>query len=173
MKRQLVLATAISLIFSAVNASEPAPDAKSAVDYDGFSTLVAELAPVRSERLISLDTFLKYAAEEDTIILDARSAEAYAAGHIAGAVNLSFSDFTQGKLDKLLGDKSRRILIYCNNNFTDNIEPVLEKKVKLALNIPTYINLHGYGFENIYELNDAISIDDPRIEFIGSVPQPL
>ena len=154
------------MTFGLAFASEPAPLQKAYVDYDGFSALVEELAPIRNERLISVDTFLEYAADEDTLILDARSAEAYAAGHIAGAVNLSFSDFTQGKLDKLIGDQNRRIVIYCNNNFVDNIEPVLKKRVELALNIPTFINLYGYGFENIYELNDAISIDDPRIEFV-------
>ncbi|WP_425408311.1 rhodanese-like domain-containing protein [Hyphococcus sp.] len=140
----------------------------SAVDYQGFSMLVEELAPVRSERLISLDTFLQFSQEKDTIILDARSADAYAAGHIDGAINLAFADFTQGKLDNLLGDKNRRILIYCNNNFTDNIEPVLKKRVELALNIPTFINLYGYGYENIYELNETISINDPRIAFTAA-----
>lgn len=173
MKKHVGIAAAISLSIGATFASEPAPAPENAVDYQGFSTLVEELAPVRAERLVSLDTFLEYAAHEDTIVLDARSAEAYAAGHMAGAINLSFSDFTQEKLDKLIGDKTTRILIYCNNNFIDNIEPVPLKRIELALNIPTFINLYGYGFENIYELNEAISIDDPRIEFVRGAPARL
>lgn len=166
MRKYLGVAAA-ALTFGSTFANEPVPLQEARVDYGGFSALVEELAPVRNERLISLDTFLEYAADENTLILDARSAEAYAAGHIVGAVNLSFSDFTQGKLDKLIGDQNRRILIYCNNNFVDNVEPVPLKRVELALNIPTFINLYGYGYENIYELNEAISIDDPRIEFAG------
>lgn len=177
MKQHIILMAALALSASATFASEPASSPPqlpaNAVDYQGFSTLVEELAPIRSERLISLDTFLEYAADDDTIILDARSADAFAAGHIAGAVNLPFADFTQEKLDKLIGDPKKRILIYCNNNFVDNIEPVPLKRIELALNIPTFINLYGYGFENIYELNDAISIDDPRIEFVRDAPARL
>jgi hypothetical protein len=138
------------------------------VDYQGFAALVGDLEAYREKRLIDVETFLRYAASSDTIILDSRSAEAFARGHIEGAVNLPFSDFTQEKLDKLLGGKSQRILIYCNNNFEDNIEPVLLKRVELALNIPTFINLYGYGYKNIYELEEVISVTDQRIRFIRS-----
>lgn len=138
------------------------------IDYQGFAALVGDVEAYREKRLIDLDTFLQYAADEDTIILDSRSAQAFARGHLEGAVNLPFSDFTQEKLDSLLGGKSRRILIYCNNNFADNIEPVVLKRVELALNIPTFINLYGYGYKNIYELGDTISVTDPRIRFVRS-----
>lgn len=137
------------------------------IDYPGFSTLVEEVEPYRESRLIDLETFLSYAEDENTIILDSRSAYAFEEGHIEGAINLPFSDFTQGKLDKLLGDKSKRILIYCNNNFSDNISPVMKKSIELALNIPTFINLYGYGYQNIYELEDVISINDGRIRFVS------
>ncbi len=139
------------------------------VDYPGFSSLVSEVDPYRQDRLIDLDTFLSYAEDRGTIILDSRSAAAFQAGHIEGAINIPFSDFTQDKLDRLLGDKSKRILIYCNNNFSDNVAPVMLKRVELALNIPTFINLYGYGYKNLYELNETISIDDPRIEFVGGL----
>ena len=138
------------------------------IDYDGFQKLVGDVEEVRQERLVNLNTFLEFADDEDTLILDSRSAAAFAAGHIEGAVNLPFSDFTQEKLDKLIGDKNRRILIYCNNNFADDIEPVPLKRMELALNIPTFINLYGYGFENIYELDGLISLEDPRIKFVSS-----
>lgn len=46
------------------------------------------------------------------------------------------------------------------------------KRVELALNIPTFINLYGYGYKNIYELGDMISVDDPRIRFV-SAPEAL
>ncbi|HMU95988.1 MAG TPA: rhodanese-like domain-containing protein, partial [Elusimicrobiota bacterium] len=44
-----------------------------------------------------------------------------------------------------------------------------EKPVTLALNIPTYINLYGYGYRNVYELNELVDVKDPRIEFEGSL----
>lgn len=54
------------------------------------------------------------------------------------------------------------------------ITKIDEKKVKfnneytLALNIPTYINLYGYGFKNVYELNELVDVNDPRITFEGT-----
>ncbi len=163
------LIAASALAACAADSPAPKQTANSNIDYSGFAALVGDVDEYRAKRLIDLDTFLRYAADEDTVILDSRSAEAFARGHIDGAINLPFSDFTQEKLDKLLGDKSRRILIYCNNNFEDNIEPVLLKRVELALNIPTFINLYGYGYENIYELEDVISVKDRRIEFTQSI----
>ena len=38
----------------------------------------------------------------------------------------------------------------------------------LALNIPTYINLYGYGYRNVYELNELVSVRDRRVEFEGT-----
>lgn len=38
----------------------------------------------------------------------------------------------------------------------------------LALNIPTYINLFGYGYQNVYELNELVDVKDERIVFEGS-----
>lgn len=38
----------------------------------------------------------------------------------------------------------------------------------MALNIPTYINLYGYGYKNVYELGDLISVYYSGIEFEGT-----
>jgi hypothetical protein len=43
------------------------------------------------------------------------------------------------------------------------------RPIMLALNVPTYINLYGYGYRNVYELHELVNIDDPRIEFEGSI----
>jgi len=65
-------------------------------------------------------------------------------------------------------DKGRPVYIYCNNNFADNRVPVVTKKLELALNIPTFINLYGYGYENVWELGEVISMDEPRIDWIAN-----
>jgi hypothetical protein len=91
----------------------------------------------------------------------------YTQGHIAGAVNLNFSDFSAGMLSEVIGAKNRRILIYCNNNFTDNVSPVVLKSAPLALNVPTFINLYGYGYQNIYELSGAYSVMDAEIDWVS------
>lgn len=47
------------------------------------------------------------------------------------------------------------------------------KPITLALNIPTYLNLYGYGYQNVYELSELISVYDERIEFEGSEVEAL
>ena len=48
------------------------------------------------------------------------------------------------------------------------VETIALKPITLALNIPTYINLYGYGYRNVYELSEFVSIYDPRLEFEGT-----
>jgi len=139
-----------------------------AIDYPMFLKLSAEAHVYRKDRLVSKSTFLEMASRPNTLILDTRSKEAYDQGHIEGAVHLNFSDFTEGKLAKVIGDKDRQILIYCNNNFAENETPFLRKKVELALNIPTFINLYGYGYKNIFELEDSVSMTDPDMKIVSS-----
>ncbi len=158
---------------------------KALVDYDDFKTLVTEVETHREERLVDLDTFLKMSKEENVVILDSRSDFRYNRKHLKGSIHLSFTDYTQENLAKLIPDPNTKILIYCNNNFdgdqidfaskvsipTESIETQIlsnRKPIMLALNIPTYINLYGYGFRNIYELDELVNINDPRIEFEGT-----
>lgn len=159
---------------------------KSLADYNAFKDLVAEVESYRSDRLINLDTFLEMSKEENTIILDTRSDFRYNRKHIKGAAHLSFSDFTQGNLwDLIPPEENMRILIYCNNNFEgdatdfatkisfprkDRETQILSnrKPIMLALNIPTYINLYGYGYREIFELDELVNVKDPRIEFEGT-----
>ncbi len=138
------------------------------IDYTGFRNLTGEVDSVRQQRLVSLAEFQRMAREGDTLILDARSADAYAEGHIAGAINLPFTDFTDQSLAASIGDPNRRILIYCNNNFENNARPVVLKRVELALNIQTFINLYGYGYRNVYELGDVVNFNDPAVSWVTS-----
>lgn len=179
MKLLSLLASAMILsalsLQPAIAQSPQGPDAASnpQVDYAGFLRLTEELAEYRQGRLISLDEFTAKAKQQDAIILDTRSVAAFEQGHIDGAINIPFSDFTEEKLVKILGDKSRPVLIYCNNNFRDNIPPIRLKMAPLALNIPTFINLYGYGYKNIYELNGVTHIADPRARWTGEPTPPL
>lgn len=142
------------------------PGDPSIVDYDGFAGLVAEVEPYRQKRLVSMEEFNRLAADPNTVILDTRSPEAFAAGHIRGAINVNFSDFTDEKLAAVIPSPTTRILIYCNNNFIDDEPPVPLKRAPLALNVPTFVNLYGYGYRNIYELADLVSLDDPAVDWV-------
>ena len=156
------------IILSALLATTPvsvlAEDAQARgqlVDYAGFVELTADLAEYRAQRLLPKDEFLRRSAAEGALILDTRSAVAFAAGHLAGAVNLPFSDFIDEKLRAIIGDDpTRPIFIYCNNNFSDDAFPVPLKRAPLALNIPTFINLYGYGYTNIWELEGTMPLAD-------------
>lgn len=147
---------------------EPTISTKHSINFDGFIAFSERTMEYRADRLISLDKFMAFADEYDTIILDTRSADAFDAGHIDGAIHLNFSDFTEAKLADVIPDRATRILIYCNNNFLDDIEPVPAKSSQLALNIPTFVNLFGYGYLNVYELGEMVSLDDPRLGWTPS-----
>jgi hypothetical protein len=106
---------------------------------------------------------------------------------LKGAKHLSFTDFTQANLASVITGFQTRILIYCNNNFegdqTDLASKVAlpasnnslnsqiasqAKPIMMALNIPTYINLYGYGYHDVYELDELVSVHDSRIGFEGT-----
>ena len=138
------------------------PNAK--VDFTAFLNTSSEAYKYRKNRLIDAKEFIEMSKNENTIILDTRSKEAFIKRHINGAVHLNFSDFTKEKLEKIIPDKKTRILIYCNNNFISNSEYLALKSPPLALNIPTFINLYGYGYRNIFELNSLVKDDNSIIK---------
>lgn len=135
------------------------------IDFEGFLKISQEVNEYRQGRLVPIETFMAFAKEENTIILDCRSKEAYNAIHIKGAIHINFSDFTEKKLAEVIPDKNTRILIYCNNNFISQHEALVSKSAPLALNIPTFVNLYGYGYKNVYELSSYLIQEDPRLEF--------
>jgi hypothetical protein len=167
---------------------------KAKVSFEDFMSIVAQVQTHRASRLIDLDTFLKMSKESGVIILDTRSTFRFERIHLKGARHLSFTDFTQANLAKVVPSFETTILIYCNNNFEGNqtdfaskiampmMRPgsslseqfhVQEKPLMMALNIPTYINLYGYGYRNIYELDELVNVSDPRIVFEGSTLNQL
>jgi phage shock protein E len=143
-----------------------APARNPQIDFPGFQRLAREVAPWRRSRLVDWAAFSARAARPGVLILDARSESAFAAGHIAGAVNLPLTDFTAPALRRVIGRADREILIYCNNNFRNDAAPVMLKRVELALNIQTFINLVGYGYRNVRELNEVIDYNDPAVRWV-------
>lgn len=163
---------------------------KAKVSFEDFKAIVAEVEPHRERRLVDFDTFLTMSKQPGVIVLDTRSTFRYDRIHLKGAKHLSFTDFTQDNLAKVIPSFDTTILIYCNNNFEGNEVdfaskialpmPAKENKVAsqfsaqekprmMALNIPTYINLYGYGYKNVFELNELVDVKDPRVVFEGSI----
>jgi phage shock protein E len=143
-----------------------APRVNPQIDYQGFRALTADVDAYRRQQLVDWDGFAAAARRRGALILDARSASAFAEGHIEGAVNLPFTDFTADSLKQAIGRFDRPILIYCNNNFSNDEAPVRLKSVRLALNIQTFINLVGYGYRNVHELNEVVDFNDPKVKWV-------
>ena len=146
-----------------------APTANPLIDYPGFVGLATQVGPYRAKRLLPIAEFKRRAGSTGALLLDARSAGAFRRGHIDGAINLPLPDFTAESLSHVVGpDRARPIYIYCNNNFRNNVSPVVTKSVQLALNIQTFINLVGYGYTQVWELGEAVDMNDPAIGWVSS-----
>ncbi len=182
----LILSVMVANAGMAQNKNYP----KAKVSFEDYKALVTKVEAHRAGRLIDLNTFLKMSREPGVIILDTRSTFRFERIHLKGAKHLSFTDFTQDSLGKVLPSLETRILIYCNNNFDGNQTDFATKiaiprrrpssalttqfasqakPIMMALNIPTYINLYGYGYHNVYELNEFVKVNDPRISFEGTI----
>lgn len=141
---------------------------KSDVDYPGFVKLTIEAEEHRKTHMVSLEDFLKLSKQKGVLVLDTRSEKMYKAKHIKGAVHLNFSDFTASKLAKVIPSKDTKVLIYCNNNLDQDEMYFARKSAPLALNIPTFINLYGYGYKNVYELERLMSTKNSPLQFEGT-----
>lgn len=190
--RTVIAAILLSVMVAANGMAQNRNYPKAKVSFEDFKELVAEVEPHRANRLIDLDQFLKMSKEPGTIIFDSRSTFRFDRIHIKGAKHLSFTDFTQDNLAKVIPSFDTKILIYCNNNFDGNqtdfaskiasprpraSNPIAtqmasqDKPRMMALNVPTYINLYGYGYRNVYELNELVKVNDSRIVFEGTIVQ--
>jgi len=138
------------------------------IDYAGYRQLAIDVETYRAGRMLGWDEFVAAAAEPGVLILDARSERQFAAGHLEGAVNLPLPEFSVEALAELIGEQDRQILIYCNNNFSDDRPPVMLKSGRLALNLSTFVHLVGYGYRNVRELDDVIGMDDPSIPWVSA-----
>ena len=189
--KRLIAAGLLTLVATCLAQEQPYPRAK--VSFDDFKQLVAEVEAHRAQRLVDLESFLRMSREPDTIILDTRSTFRYERIHLRGARHLSFTDFTQENLGRVVPAFDTRILIYCNNNFEGNPTDFASKvatpqsmsgrvitaqfnaqakPLMMALNIPTYINLYGYGYQHVYELHELVDVNDPRLAWEGSIVAP-
>ena len=76
------------------------PRANPQVDYAGFAALTGDLAKVRQTHRLAWGEFVRRASARGALLLDARSADAFARGRLKGAVNLPFTDFTDEEIGR-------------------------------------------------------------------------
>lgn len=80
-------------------------------------------------------------SEEHEIVLDVRSVEEYKEGHIEGAILLP-SDEIKEKVEDLIPDKSKTILLYCRSGRRSSIAAK---------------QLSEFGYTNIYDFGGIIN----------------
>jgi len=156
------------LLISATAHAQGAPVPPNAlIDYQTFARHVGEVGALRESRRVSEADFMRMAREPGTVVLDARSERLFRLRHVAGAVNLSFPEFTEVTLASLIPTRETRVLIYCNNNFTGAPESLPLKAPPSALNVATFVSLHSYGYRNVYELGPAVDVAQSNLVFAG------
>jgi hypothetical protein len=168
MRYPLAMLLVLTVAASAAQAQAGRAPANPLIDYDAFAANVAAVQRVRESRRISEAEFIRMARQPNTVVLDARSERLFKLRHVAGAVNLSFPEFTQDTLAQIIPSRGTRILIYCNNNFTGAPESLPMKNLSSALNVSTFVSLHAYGYRNVYELGPAIDVSQSRLAFAGT-----
>jgi|GEM_PF-2929323 len=127
-----------------------------------FSKTLALALTQRPSRLVSADDFLAMQSLKDAIILDTRSAEAYAKSHLRGAVSLPLTDMTELSLALTLPSRTMPILIYSDQNFGTVPGPITHDSSDLSLNLLSFLALTQYGYENVFELGERLAAHDPR-----------
>ena len=144
---------------SAADSAVPNPR----IDMPAYLKIAHEAAAQRETHRVSEAEFIRMSREAGTIVLDARSRDKFDLLHIRGAINLSFPDITVESLGRVLPDKNARILIYCNNNFTNREDAFPTKRMDASLNVSTYISLYSYGYRNVYELGPLVDAQHTRL----------
>lgn len=138
------------------------------IDFSQFQQNVTDVAKIRQKNRINEAQFIALAQQADTVILDARSERMFGRLHVKGAVNLSFPDFTEQELARIIPSKTTKVLIYCNNNFINAPSSFPAKTPAASLNLHTYTALHSYGYQNVYELGPLLDIERTAIALTGS-----
>ncbi|MBL4669395.1 MAG: rhodanese-like domain-containing protein [Flavobacteriales bacterium] len=167
MRKLILIAAIIYSVTLTAQTKQQIEYPKSDVDYPAFTKLTIEAEKHRETHMVSLTEFIKWSKEKEVIILDTRSKKMYDMKHVKGAIHLNFSDFTANKLAEVIPSKKTKILIYCNNNLDKDERYFARKMAPLALNIPTFINLYGYGYKNVYELDRLVPTTPSPLELEG------
>lgn len=84
----------------------------SLVTFFTFNSFASEIVDV-SPSQISEDN------AKEWLILDVRSAEEYASGHVPNAINIPHTEIANN-IERLLGHKDKPVVVYCRSGFRAN-----------------------------------------------------
>ena len=128
---------------------------------------------------------------EKTLVIDVRTDDVYAEGHLANAINIPFDEF-EGKISDLEGYKNQNIILICNtgNKSGKAAQMLVDAGFTKVYNAEdgmdefdyptvTYVNVTGKEFENlisekpdalILDVRDAKDYDKSHIENAINIP---
>lgn len=81
------------------------------------------------------------------------------------AVAKQEADPSSDKSNAIIAENSRELPV--DEEEGEIITGTTVKLPSLALNIMTFLHLHGYGYENVFELADRLELNDPRLPWVG------
>lgn len=111
------------------------------LSYEEYHSFAADIEV--EEREIDFERLKELMAEDNTVIIDLRSKEAYDHQHIKGALHLG-ADFTADRLAEVIPSKDTNVLLYCSHSLMPT------RMIALThLSLPQVI-FHGY--HNTYML---------------------
>ena len=150
-----------------------AAPANPVIDAPGYVSIVGEATRHRESHRVDEETFVRLMKEPGTVILDARSRAMFDRRHVAGAIPLSYPDFTAEALARVVPSRETRVLIYCNNNFRGDPEAFAVKLPEAALNLATYVALYTYGYRNVVELAPYVDVGTTSIPLVPAPPRAV
>lgn len=166
-KRNNIIALATAGLFITIGCYGSAQAQPAQQEHKAFA-FTRDLGPAldhRLNRIVGLDSFVQMNSEANTVILDTRSREAFATGHIYGAVNIPLSEMSLLNIADAVHDRETRILIYGDENIAENSDYSDYEISNLPINLLTYISLHRYGYYELFELGEKTSYKDQRIDW--------
>lgn len=102
---------------------------------------------VNTFKSVSMKEGLKLMASDNNFfLLDVRTPEEFAAGHIPGALQLTNEIFTKQDAEKLLKDKSQTIYVYCRSGRRSK-----QSSQKLI----------DFGYTNVIEIGGILDYNGP------------
>lgn len=104
-------------------------------------------AKVNTFKSVYMEEGLKLmASNKNFVLLDVRTPEEFAAGHIPGALQLTNETFTKQDAEKLLKDKAQTIYVYCRSGRRSK-----QSSQKLI----------DFGYTNVIEIGGIIDYNGP------------
>lgn len=89
-----------------------------------FFVTAGEVPDIKAEQLLKSDT-------SKWLILDVRSAEEYAEGHVPGAVNIAHTEL-EDRLSEIVNFESKPVVVYCRSGYRAGKAAEILKKAKFA-----------------------------------------